>query len=84
MRKAIVNRNDVLITSKVYHFPAGISLNNIELTCTGMGNKDADIKKEVRVAIEKSLYELGLGFIDCMLMHWPSNPEKQEDGELCR
>eukprot|EP00929_Paragymnodinium_shiwhaense_P051245 TRINITY_DN257_c0_g2_i1.p1 TRINITY_DN257_c0_g2~~TRINITY_DN257_c0_g2_i1.p1 ORF type:complete len:324 (-),score=68.32 TRINITY_DN257_c0_g2_i1:304-1275(-) len=65
-----LKRSDVFITTKVFHPPAGISLNTIEKSFD-MTNPDIDIRKRVMYDLEKSLDELGVGYVDLLLMHWP-------------
>ena len=57
-----LKREDVFVTTKVFHYRA-----------FGMGKKGVDVKKEMNIAIEKCLVELNLGYVDCLLMHWPSS-----------
>ena len=63
-------RADVFLTSKIYHPPTpfatmGTTIDLEQLT-------PEDVAKTTRIQFERSLEELGVGYIDCMLLHWPS------------
>lgn len=66
------NRDDVFITTKVFHNPApGFGLEaNHQFDLETMTPED--VKLRTTKHIEQSLKELGVGYIDLLLMHWPS------------
>ena len=78
-----LTRDDVWVTTKIFHFSAGICLNSVGNTFVGMGDPNADVKKEMNIAFEMCLKEMNLGYVDCLLMHWPSSPETK-DADLAR
>jgi len=67
-----LKRKDVFITSKVFHPPAGLGLNEIGKSID-LADPNVDVKKRVREQIEHTLDELMLGYVDLMLMHWPGD-----------
>jgi diketogulonate reductase-like aldo/keto reductase len=70
-------RENVFVQSKVYNFPAGLILNRIG-NSIDMENyaKDPslDLKERILHDIESCLFELNLGYLDLLLMHWPGHP----------
>jgi len=37
-----------------------------------------DVKKEMMIAFENSLFEMNLGYVDMLLMHWPGDPKSKD------
>ena len=72
LMKGKVTRNDIFITTKVFHPPGEIALNRIGKS---FDFKDplvvSDIKERVLHDFEKCLDELSFGYVDLLLMHWP-------------
>mmetsp|Transcript_34564 Transcript_34564/g.75689 ORF Transcript_34564/g.75689 Transcript_34564/m.75689 type:complete len:324 (-) Transcript_34564:239-1210(-) len=64
-----LERKDVFITTKVFHPPAPFSLNTQGKTIDFQ--RDTDIRSKIKGDIERSLDELGVGYVDLLLMHWP-------------
>ena len=64
-------RTDFFITTKICHPWSENALNNIKKTFDFTLIPNSDIRERVFVDIETSLDELGLGFVDLLLMHWP-------------
>jgi len=69
-----LTRDDIFITSKIFHPPtfgfgtAGSSMpENLDLMTP------QQVTERVTFDFERTLEELGLGYIDLMLLHWPSN-----------
>ncbi len=66
-RDGTITRGDVFLTTKVYHPPHpklfGKTLDMLE--------DGLDIKKTVKAHILESLDELGVGYVDLLLVHWP-------------
>jgi diketogulonate reductase-like aldo/keto reductase len=74
MAKGNVKREDLFVTSKVFHPPDEIVLNRL--------NKSLDftldvskVKERILGDIERCLDELNLGQLDLLLMHWPGKFE---------
>jgi len=66
-------RNNIWITSKIFHPPSPD--NTFEITYMDLPNMTpAQVSKETKRHFETSLQELGVGYIDLMLLHWPSLP----------
>ena len=72
-------RDDVFITTKVFHAPApGFGLvANHQVDLETMTPKDVTVQTAKH--IEQSLKELGVGYIDLLLMHWPSVAGQSEE-----
>lgn len=73
------NREDVFITTKVFHEPAagfGLAANH-QVNLEYMSPEE--VAKQTEQHIEQCLKELGIGYIDLMLMHWPSTEGQPED-----
>ena len=73
------HRDDVFITTKVFHAPApgfGLELNH-QFDLETMSPED--VTHRTTKHIEQCLKELGVGYIDLLLMHWPS-VEGQPEG----
>lgn len=66
-----LSREDIFITSKIYHGPApGFSM---ETTTIDMSNLSVEeVTATMHAHFEKCLVELGVGYVDLMLLHWPS------------
>jgi diketogulonate reductase-like aldo/keto reductase len=65
-----LKRSDMFITSKVFHMPAGIALNTQGHTMD-MTNPAVNVPERVTFDYEKVLADLGHGYCDLLLMHWP-------------
>lgn len=66
------SRDDVFITTKVFHSPApgfGLMANH-QVNLETMTPEAVTVQTAAH--IEQSLKELGVGYIDLLLMHWPS------------
>ena len=67
------SRDDVFITTKVFHSPApafGLQRNQLDDLNS---LSPAQVAEQVEQHIEQCLHELGVGYIDLLLMHWPSD-----------
>eukprot|EP00985_Skeletonema_marinoi_P005567 scaffold2421_cov145-Skeletonema_marinoi.AAC.9 len=66
-----LSREDVFITSKVFHPPApGFGLDDTTIDISSLSVEE--ITNTVHAHFEKCLVELGVGYVDSMLLHWPS------------
>lgn len=66
-----LSREEVFITSKIYHPPSpwfGMESTTIDPNALSVD----EITAKMHAHFEKSLVELGLGYVDLMLLHWPS------------
>jgi aryl-alcohol dehydrogenase-like predicted oxidoreductase len=72
-----LKREDVFIATKVYH-----PYNPLATWSTCAGNPDclspAQVAKMVEDHIERSLEELGVGYIDLLFMHWPAQFDSKD------
>lgn len=76
---SLKSRDDIFITTKVFHAPApdfGLAKNH-QVNLNSM--TPADVSKQTEEHIEQCLKELGMGYIDLMLMHWPSDKGQPEE-----
>lgn len=73
------SREDVFITTKVFHAPApGFGLEaNHQVHLETMSPEDVTLQTTRH--IEQCLKELGVGYIDLLLMHWPSVAGQSEE-----
>mmetsp|Transcript_14155 Transcript_14155/g.20860 ORF Transcript_14155/g.20860 Transcript_14155/m.20860 type:complete len:332 (+) Transcript_14155:109-1104(+) len=65
-----LTREDVFITSKIFHGDKGIGPKGTALMIDDLSPEE--VEKEVTRHFEKSLIELGVGYVDLMLLHWPA------------
>lgn len=74
-----LSRDDVWITTKVFHLPApGFGLaKNHQVHANSLTPEK--VTKQTEEHIEQCLTELGVGYIDLLLMHWPSGPGQPEE-----
>lgn len=67
-----LKREDLFITTKVYHFDNFMGTRG---TTVPMDQMTPDqVTDHVTEQVEQSLEELGLGYLDLVLLHWPSKP----------
>lgn len=78
MAAGAVKRDDLWITTKVFHPEVPLALNSQGHAFDFIGD-EAEIKCKVAAAIEKSLDELSVGYVDLMLMHWPGQFETTDE-----
>jgi diketogulonate reductase-like aldo/keto reductase len=77
------SRQDVWITSKVFHAPSATNTFEISHMADLPNMTPEQVSKETKRHFEMSLHELGVGYIDLMLLHWPSLPS-MPDAEMNR
>ena len=77
-REHIQSRSDLFIVSKVFHGPAPVALNSLEVSidiakylhdCSEESLQA--FKARIKHDYERSLAELNIGYLDLLLMHWP-------------
>eukprot|EP00906_Rhabdomonas_costata_P003116 RCo004789 len=67
-----LKRNEVFVTTKVFHPPVPVGLNHIGKTLDMLNPEiQKDLKGRVLHDFERCLDELNLGYVDLLLMHWP-------------
>lgn len=59
--------------------PAPLALNTLKKTIDMSKEANLDMSKEIPLAFETSLYELNLGYVDLLLMHWPGSPQSTDE-----
>lgn len=72
-RQGLLTRSDVFLTTKVYHGDArpvatnSSHMHNMnELSCE-------EVTIQVSKEVEEALQDLGVGYVDLMLLHWPGS-----------
>lgn len=78
-----LRREDVFVTSKLYHgVMEGLTRKGTTLPLDEMS------PEEVAIAVEEQfeliLEELGLGYVDLILMHWPAVMNSRDEGNAAR
>jgi len=69
MRDGLVERKDIFLTTKVLH-PSHPSLFGKSCDLT---DPNFDVVKTLNQHILESIDELGVGYVDLLLLHWPGN-----------
>lgn len=65
-----LKREDVFITSKVFHPQVPLALNAIG-NSWDLTDREIDVEKRVLHDFERCLAELNIGYLDLLLIHWP-------------
>lgn len=78
MAKGNVKREDLWVTTKVFHPPSEIALNTLGKTFDFTLDV-SKIKERVLLDFEKSLHELNLGRVDLVLLHWPGDHKTTDE-----
>jgi len=79
LARGSVKREDLFVTSKVFHPSAEIALNRLGRSFDFTLDL-TQVKERVLFDVEKSLDELNLGRLDLLLMHWPGNHNTTDVG----
>jgi diketogulonate reductase-like aldo/keto reductase len=70
-----IKREDVFLVTKVFHPAAESAKTDIAFQSVQIPNLDQlspkQVEETVRLHFEQSLRELGVGYVDLMLLHWP-------------
>jgi diketogulonate reductase-like aldo/keto reductase len=74
MARGSLKREDLFVTSKVFHPPAEIILNRLHKSFDFTLDV-SQVKERILADVEKCLDELNLGRLDLLLMHWPGKHE---------
>ena len=80
-----LKREDVFITSKIYHPPARFGMDSTTIDIDNLSVEE--VEKKVHEQFQQTLIELGVGYIDLMLLHWPSSGDgagQAKDGNYDR
>jgi len=72
LARGSVKREDIFVTSKVFHPAAEIALNRMD-KCFDFSLGRLQVKDRILLDVEKCLDELNLGYLDLLLMHWPGD-----------
>jgi len=77
------DRKDIFITTKLFHDTAPIVLSNIEngvcMTDPKWINEPGALRARILLDFEKSIDDLGVGYVDLLLVHWPGSPENTSE-----
>lgn len=63
-------RSDIFLKSKIYHPCTTVATRGTTLDLEGMTSQE--LVRATAAQFEQSLEELGVGYVDCMLLHWPA------------
>jgi len=78
-----ISRDDIFITSKIYHGAMpGITRRGSTLPLDDM--TPDEVADAVEEQFEAVLEELGVGYVDIMLMHWPAIMDSKDEGNAGR
>lgn len=79
-----LDRSDVFIESKIFHGPS----DDIPTTDTHIPHMDSLTPQQVTEIVtrhfEQAIVELGVGYVDLMLLHWPATFRSQDPGNAAR
>lgn len=68
-----LERKDVFIETKVFHGPVDAKIPTAETHLPDMDSLTPEqVTERVTLQFEQSLMELGVGYVDLMLLHWPA------------
>mmetsp|Transcript_17710 Transcript_17710/g.22933 ORF Transcript_17710/g.22933 Transcript_17710/m.22933 type:complete len:350 (+) Transcript_17710:39-1088(+) len=70
----LLARSDVWITSKIYNCRRNDVVFKLTRLLEPASKTPQQIAEESEIFFEQSLMNLGVGYIDLMLLHWPSQP----------
>ncbi|KAL3929221.1 MAG: hypothetical protein SGARI_004814 [Bacillariaceae sp.] len=83
-----LERSDVFVTSKVFHPNTGGQFGTEELHCMPIDQGEMthdQVYNKVYEQFQQTLIELGVGYVDLMLLHWPGRiRDKDENGNRMR
>lgn len=75
-RQGALRREDVWITSKIFHPDArDFSFEIVQMPDMPLMSP-LEVKKETRKHFEQNLYDLNMGYVDLMLLHWPADDKE--------
>jgi len=83
MRLGKIERKDLFVTTKVYH-PTHEQFGTSTTTIAVNQLEPEQIAVQMKQHVEQCVQELGLGYVDLMLLHWPGPPNCREDTPLNR
>lgn len=78
-----LKRDDVFLTSKVYHGPMpGLTRRGTTLPIDDMSPEE--VADAIEIQFEQVLEELGVGYVDLMLLHWPAVMDSRDADNAAR
>ena len=80
-----LKRENVFIKTKIFHPSTPLALNSLG-NSWDMSNKDINVEERVIHDVERSLFELNLGYLDMVVLHWPGdwNTSDRQHGKFMR
>jgi len=83
MMMSEIVREDIFITTKLFHGSMeGLTRQGSTLDLDSM--TPVEVTKAIESQFEVILEELGVGYVDCMLLHWPANMDSKSEGNPAR
>ena len=78
-------RNNVFIQSKIFHGPVDGKIPTANTHIADMDSLTPEqVTERVTMQFEQSLVELGVGYVDLMLLHWPAAMGSKDPGNAAR
>jgi diketogulonate reductase-like aldo/keto reductase len=74
------SRSSVWITSKIFHPLASVAFRRSHLSDLSSMTVE-EVRESVRRQFEESLDDLGAGYVDLMLLHWPSGHQPSDEDD---
>jgi diketogulonate reductase-like aldo/keto reductase len=66
-----LERSDIFLSSKIFHATPGVATEGTYIPYADSMSPD-EVRIMVRLHFEQTLMELGVGYVDLMLLHWPA------------
>ena len=75
-RQGKLKREELFVQTKVYHFDTFMGTSNTTVPMDQLSPEQ--VTETVSAHVERCLEELGLGYLDQVLLHWPSKPDDND------
>ena len=78
-------RSDVFIETKIFHGPVWDKIPTADTYIADLDSLTPEqVTEKVTAQFEQSIMELGVGYVDLMLLHWPACFDSQDPGNAAR